>query len=76
MGGHCINLSSNDLYELEPQEQAVMDGPAEEHVKDAARTLSRYVDALGIRSAARSGTWEHNSQELLLRSYAKYTWCP
>ncbi|MCC7064919.1 MAG: N-acetylornithine carbamoyltransferase [Planctomycetes bacterium] len=76
LGGHCINLSSNDLYELEPQEQAVMDGPAEEHVKDAARTLSRYVDALGIRSAARSGTWEHDRQELLLRSYAKYASVP
>jgi N-acetylornithine carbamoyltransferase len=76
LGGHCINLSSNDLYELEPQEQAVMDGAAEEHVKDAARTLSRYVDALGIRSASRTGTWERDRQELLLRSYAKYASVP
>ncbi|MDO8348611.1 MAG: N-acetylornithine carbamoyltransferase [Planctomycetota bacterium] len=76
LGGHCINLSSSDLYELEPQEQAVMDGAAEEHVKDAARTLSRYVDALGIRSPARLGTWERDRQELLLRSYAKYASVP
>ncbi len=76
LGGHCINLSADDLYELEPQEQAVMDGPAEEHVKDAARTLSRYVDALGIRSAARVGTWERDRQELLVRSYAKYASVP
>ncbi|MFM1871076.1 MAG: hypothetical protein RL398_498 [Planctomycetota bacterium] len=76
LGGHCINLSSNDLYELEPQEQAVMDGPAEEHVKDAARTLSRYVDALGVRSTARVGTWQFDRQELLLRSYAKYASVP
>ena len=34
LGGHCINLSADDLYELEPGEQAIMDGPAEEHVKD------------------------------------------
>lgn len=76
LGGHCINLSSDDLYELEPLEQAVMDGVAEEHVKDAARTLSRYVDALGIRAAARTGTWERDRQELLLRSYAKYASVP
>jgi N-acetylornithine carbamoyltransferase len=76
LGGHCINLSSDDLYELEPQEQAVMDGPAEEHVKDAARTLSRYVDALGIRSASRTGTWDRDRQELLVRSYAKYSSVP
>lgn len=76
LGGHCINLSSDDLYELEPRDQAVMDGAAEEHVKDAARTLSRYVDALGIRAAQRTGPWERDRQELLLRSYAKYASVP
>ena len=76
LGGHCINLSSDDLYEIEPREQAVMDGPAEEHVKDAARTLSRYVDALGIRATTRTGPWERDRQELLLRSYAKYASVP
>lgn len=76
LGGHCINLSSDDLYELEPQDQAIMDGRAEEHVKDAARTLSRYVDALGIRAASRTGTWERDRQELLVRSYAKHASVP
>ena len=76
LGGHCITLSSDALYELEPQEQAIMDGRAEEHVKDAARTLSRYVDALGIRSAARTGTWERDRQELLLRSYSEHASVP
>ncbi|MCA8950044.1 MAG: N-acetylornithine carbamoyltransferase [Planctomycetes bacterium] len=76
LGGHCINLSSHDLYELEPEEQAVMDGRAEEHVIDAARTLSRYVDALGVRAVSRTGTWERDRQELLLRSYAQHSSVP
>jgi len=76
LGGHCINLSSHDLYELEPQEQAVMDGVAEEHVKDAARTMSRYVDALGVRAVSRTGTWERDRQELLLRSYSQHSSVP
>jgi len=76
LGGHCINLSGDDLYELEPQDRAVMDGAAEEHVKDAARTLSRYVDALGIRAAARTGDWTSDRQDLLLRNYAKYASVP
>ena len=76
LGGHCINLSSDDLYELEPSEQTIMDGAAEEHVKDAARTLSRYVDALGVRAAARTSTWERDRQELLLRSYAQHSSVP
>ncbi|HEB52998.1 MAG TPA: N-acetylornithine carbamoyltransferase [bacterium] len=76
LGGHCINLSADDMYELEPSEQAIMDGRAEEHVKDAARTLSRYVDALGVRAAARTGTWTRDRQELLLRSYAEHASVP
>jgi N-acetylornithine carbamoyltransferase len=76
LGGSCINLSRDDLYELEPTEQAVMDGRAEEHVMDAARTLSRYVDALGVRNVARTGSWAHDRQELLLRSYAKHASVP
>jgi N-acetylornithine carbamoyltransferase len=76
LGGSCINLSRDDLYELEPQEQAVMDGAAEEHVIDAARTLSRYVDALGIRQTSRTGSWAHDRQELLLRSYARHASVP
>lgn len=76
LGGHCIDLSRDDLYELEPQEQAIMDGDAEEHVIDAARTLSRYVDALGVRSTGRTGTWAKDRQELLLRSYGKHASVP
>ena len=76
LGGHCIDLSRDDLYELEPQEQAVMDGTAEEHVIDAARTLSRYVDALGVRSTGRTGSWAKDRQELLLRSYARHASVP
>ncbi len=76
LGGHTINLSRDDLYELEPTEQAVMDGRAEEHVIDAARTLSRYVDALGVRTVTRTGSWAKDRQELLLRSYARHASVP
>jgi hypothetical protein len=62
LGGSCINLSRDDLYELEPTEQAVMDGRAEEHVMDAARTLSRYVDALGVRNVARTAPYMHSGR--------------
>lgn len=76
LGGHCVNLARDDLYELEPGDQVVMDGRAEEHVIDAARTMSRYVDALGVRAVSRVGTWERDRQELLLRSYAQHSSVP
>ncbi|MCA8957106.1 MAG: N-acetylornithine carbamoyltransferase, partial [Planctomycetes bacterium] len=77
LGGHCIQIDADrEIYDLEPQEQVVMDGPAEEHVKDAARTLSRYVDVLGVRHLSKTGDWERDGQDLLLRSYAKHATVP
>ncbi|MEY2982606.1 MAG: hypothetical protein RL562_2833 [Planctomycetota bacterium] len=77
LGGHCINIfADREMYDLEPDDQAVMDGLAEESVKDAARTLSRYVDALGIRQLRRTGSWEEDRQEILLHAYAKHATVP
>lgn len=77
LGGHCIQIfAQNEIYDLEPGEQVVMDGAAEEHVKDAARTLSRYLDVLGVRYVKRTGVWETDRQELLLRSYAQHASVP
>ncbi|MEE9128206.1 MAG: N-acetylornithine carbamoyltransferase, partial [Planctomycetota bacterium] len=77
LGGHCIQIfAQNEIYDLEPEEQVVMDGAAEEHVKDAARTLSRYVDVLGVRYVKRSASWKQDRQELLLRSYAQHASVP
>ena len=77
LGGHCINIvADRELYDMEPEEQVVMDGRAEEHVKDAARTLSRYVDALGVRQIAHTGDWARDRQEMLLRSYASHASIP
>jgi N-acetylornithine carbamoyltransferase len=77
LGGHCINIfADREMYDLEPDDEAVMDGRAEEHVKDAARTLSRYVDALGIRQLRRTGSWETDREEILLHAYARHASVP
>lgn len=77
LGGHCVNMfADRDIYDLEPMDRAVMDGAAEEHVKDAARTLSRYVDALGVRHVPHHDSWEVARQEAVLRAYAEYASVP
>ncbi|GAB4148238.1 MAG: N-acetylornithine carbamoyltransferase [Planctomycetota bacterium] len=76
LGGHCVNLTAGDVYGLEAEEHAVMDADAEEHVKDAARTLSRYVDGLGIRQAARTESWADDRSERMLRAYARHASVP
>ena len=77
LGGHCMNIiADRELYDLESHEQVVMDGRAEEHVVDAARTLSRYVDALGVRQISQTGSWERDRQDSLIRAYASHASVP
>ncbi|MEO0480966.1 MAG: N-acetylornithine carbamoyltransferase [Planctomycetota bacterium] len=76
LGAHCIDISTNEMYDLEPSEQVIMDGAAEEHVKDAARTLSRYVDLLGVRQLSRTSSWDVDRQERLLHGYAEHATIP
>ena len=75
--GNCINIfADHEIYDLTPEEQVVMDGPAEEHVKDAARTLSRYVDALGIRQISQTSNWDRDRLDLVLCGYAEHATVP
>jgi N-acetylornithine carbamoyltransferase len=68
LGGHCVNMfADRDIYDLEAQDRDVM---------DAARTLSRYVAALGIRHLPRAATWAEARQEALLRAYARHASVP
>ncbi|MEZ5963364.1 MAG: N-acetylornithine carbamoyltransferase [Planctomycetota bacterium] len=77
LGGHCLNMfADRDIYDLEAQDRAVMDGTAQEHVQDAARTLSRYVSGLGIRHLPRADSWAEAREEALVRAYAKYASVP
>ena len=77
LGGHCIHMTApQEIYDLEPEEQVVMDGRAEEHVMDAARTLSRYVDLLGIRMLDENGDWQSDRKERVLHGYAQHASVP
>jgi N-acetylornithine carbamoyltransferase len=53
-----------------------MAGAAEEHVKDAARVLSEYADAIAIRSLARHDDWAMERRDLVLVSFQKHSTVP
>jgi N-acetylornithine carbamoyltransferase len=54
LGGHSTTLEvGHGVWGMEFAEGAVMDGSTTEHVKDAARVLSRYFDAICVRSFPR-----------------------
>jgi N-acetylornithine carbamoyltransferase len=77
LGGTVIDLAAGrDIWDLELREGAVMAGSAEEHVKDAARVLSEYADAIAIRALARHDDWAMERRDLVLVSFQKHSAVP
>lgn len=76
-GGHVISLSpGNDTWGFEFEEGQLMNGNKAEHIKDAVRVASRYVDAIGVRAFAELKDWQADASEKVLTSFAKYATCP
>ena len=77
LGGHAVVLDARgQTWPVEIEEGAVMDGGPEEHVKEAARVLSRYVDLIAIRCFPRFEDWTAEREDPLITAYAKYATVP
>ncbi|MBI4567169.1 MAG: N-acetylornithine carbamoyltransferase [Planctomycetes bacterium] len=77
LGGHTTTLNiGHEVWSLEVEEGAVMLGDKTEHVKDAARVLSRYADAIAIRSFPKMESWTHEKRDLTIITFQKYSDVP
>jgi N-acetylornithine carbamoyltransferase len=77
LGGRAIIVNAgSDLWALEFEDGTVMDGRAGEHVKDAARVLERYADAIAVRAFPRFSSWEEDRQDRVLTSFAREAAAP
>ena len=77
LGGHAIVLSpSGGMWPLEFEDGVVMDGDAEEHVKEAATVLSRYCDLIGVRAFPKFESWEDDRKDKILNAFARYSDAP
>ena len=77
LGGHAVVLSpSGGMWPLEFEDGAVMDGEAEEHVKEAASVLSRYCDLIGVRAFPKFQDWEDDRKDKILNAFARYSDVP
>lgn len=77
LGGHAVVLSpSGGMWPLEFDDGVVMDGEAEEHVKEAAKVLSRYCDMIGIRAFPKFIDWREDRKDKILTAFAKYSDVP
>lgn len=63
-------------WPLETDDGAVMDGDKAEHVKEAARVLSRYVDVLGVRAFAEGKSLERDATDPLFQGFARHATVP
>jgi len=77
LGGHAVVLSpSGGMWPLEFEDGAVMLGDAEEHVKEAAKVLSRYCDLIGIRAFPKFENWEEDRKDKILQAFATHAEVP
>lgn len=70
-----MNLDK-DGWQLETEEGAVMNGHAQEHVKEAAQVMSQYCDIIGIRSFPGLTDREADYAEPVLESFIRYATVP
>ncbi|MEZ5895014.1 MAG: N-acetylornithine carbamoyltransferase [Parvularculaceae bacterium] len=77
LGGHAVVLSpSGGMWPLEFDDGVVMDGEAEEHVKEAASVLSRYCDLIGVRAFPKFVDWQEDRKDKILSAFARYSDVP
>ncbi len=77
LGGHAVVLSpSGGMWPLEFEDGAVMLGEAEEHVKEAAKVLSRYCDLIGIRAFPKFQDWEEDRKDKILQAFSRHSDVP
>jgi N-acetylornithine carbamoyltransferase len=77
LGGHSTTLEvGNGVWAMEFAENAVMDGATTEHIKDAARVLSRYFDAICVRSFPRLQNLADDEADPVLEAMRTYASVP
>lgn len=77
LGGQAVSMSvGTESWTLEHREGAVMDQDKTEHVKDAARVLSRYVDAIAVRAFPGLKSREEDMADPVIEAFRRYASVP
>lgn len=72
-GGHAVVLEpGKGSWALETEDGVVMDKDTVEHVREAARVLGRYADAVAVRSFPRGSTWAEARADATLAQFARH----
>ncbi len=79
MSGHAVVLepgAGKGAWEMAFGPGEVMDGSAEEHVREAARVLSRYCDLIAVRAFPKFQDWTIDREDRVIRSFAEHADVP
>jgi N-acetylornithine carbamoyltransferase len=77
LGGNVVTLNTGgDTWKLETENGVIMDGAGAEHIKDAAKVLGRYGDAVGIRAFAGGEDWEKDKKDPIIAAFAEHSGVP
>jgi N-acetylornithine carbamoyltransferase len=75
-GTAVILQRGKDAWPIEFEENIVMDGESEEHVKEVAQVLSSYCDCIAIRAFPKFQDWDQDRTDSVINSFAKYSSVP
>ena len=76
-GGHAVVLEpGKGSWSLETEIGVTMDGTTVEHIIEAARVLSRYGDALAVRTFPKGTDWQVEREDPVIRNFARYSTRP
>ena len=77
LGGNPVTLDiGKGTWNLEHREGVIMDGNKTEHIKEAARVLSRYVSAIGVRAFPEMNDYDEDMLDPVVKGFAKYADVP
>ena len=77
LGGHAVVLEpGKGAWSMAFGDGEIMDGDAEEHVREAARVLSRYCDLIAVRAFPKFEDWAIDRQDHVIRSFAQHATVP
>lgn len=77
LGGQAVILQpGKDAWPIEFELGSVMDGEAEEHIKEVAQVLSEYCDLIAVRAFPKFQNWQEDRQDKLIKSLAQFSTVP
>ncbi|MEN8248498.1 MAG: N-acetylornithine carbamoyltransferase [Bacteroidota bacterium] len=67
---------SNDSWQIEFEDGAIMSAGTAEHIKEAAAVLSQYCDIIGVRTFAQLQDFKKDYDEVMLKNFVQYATVP